>query len=290
MTKASKPPKVPWPQHPKVVAARERWPLIDIVVRTLDGYRRHRTSRNAAVVAYFGFISVFPLFIVFTTILGIVLENRPQLQEDIIDSALASLPFIGEQLSTDPASLGGDPIVIVLGLGTALWASLKAFVAIHNGLDDTADIDVDHRSNGAVKRLHALLGILIIGTGLIATSALTSVVASDLLPRLSWLAAIAVSVVVNTAIIAFTYQWLCTERRPIRRLLPGAIGGGLAFAVLQVLSTTVVSRAIANASPVYGSFATVIALLAWMSLHANAAFLGDELNRALDQRSMRSTS
>jgi uncharacterized BrkB/YihY/UPF0761 family membrane protein len=56
-----------------------------------------------------------------------------------------------------------------------------------------------------------------------------------------------------------------------------------------VLSTTVVSRAIANASPVYGSFATVIALLAWMSLHANAAFLGDELNRALDQRSMRST-
>lgn len=287
---ASKPAKVLWPQHPKVMAARDRWPLVDIVVRTLDGYRRHRTARNAAVVAYFGFISVFPLFIVFTTVLGILLENRPEWQDSIIDSALASLPFIGAQLSTDPASLGGSPIVIVLGLLTALWAGLKAFVAIHGGLDDTAEIDVDHRANGAVKRLQALVGVVIIGVGLVATSALTSVVASDLLPRLSWLAAIAVAVTVNSAIIAFTYQWLCTERRPLRRVLPGALCSGVAFAVLQVLSTTVVSRAIANASPVYGSFASVIALLAWMSLHANAAFLGDELNRALDQRSMRSTS
>jgi uncharacterized BrkB/YihY/UPF0761 family membrane protein len=289
--------KVPWPEHAKVRAERARWPLADIVVRTLDGYRRHRTNRNAAVVAYFGFISVFPLFIVFTTVLGILLENRPEWQESIIDSALASLPFIGSQLSTDPASLGGSPLVIVLGLGTALWAGLKAFVAIHGGLDDTAEIDVDHRANGAVVRLHALLGIVIIGVGLVATSALTSVVASDLLPRLSWLGAIVVSVVVNAGIVAFTFKWLCTERRPLRRVLVGAVAAGMAFAGFQVLATTVVGRAIANASPVYGTFASVIALLAWMSLHANAAFLGDELNRALDARaadqgdgrSMRST-
>jgi membrane protein len=279
--------RTPWPEHPRVRTARDRWPLVDIVVGTLDGYRRHRTNRNAAVVAYFGFISVFPLFIVFTTVLGILLRNRPEWQESIVDSALANLPFIGQQLSTDPASLGGSPWVVVVGLLTALWAGLKAFVAIHGGLDDTAEIDVDARANGAVQRAHSLVGIIIIAIGLVTTTVFTSLVATESLPRLSWLAAVVVSLVVNSGIIAFTYQWLCSERRPLRRVWRGAALAGSGFAILQLLSTTLVARSLSNASSVYGSFATVIALLLWMSLHANAAFLGDELNRYVERRDNR---
>ncbi len=49
----------------------------------------------AALIAYYGFFSVFPLMLVFVSVLGIVLANSPQLQQQIIDSALAQFPIVG---------------------------------------------------------------------------------------------------------------------------------------------------------------------------------------------------
>ena len=63
--------------------------------------------------------------------------------------------------------------------------------------------------------------------------------------------------------------------------MPGAIVGGVLFAGLQLIGVAIVGRAIAKASPVYGTFASVIGLLTWLSLHAVVALMGAELNAAL---------
>ena len=46
----------------------------------------------AALIAYYGFVSLFPLLLVFTSILGIVLHNNPELENRILDSALSRFP------------------------------------------------------------------------------------------------------------------------------------------------------------------------------------------------------
>ena len=69
-------------------AGAPAFPVINLSFDTLEGYQRHRSGRNAALIAHYGFLSVFPLMLVFTTVLGFVLQDRPDLQEDIIDSAL----------------------------------------------------------------------------------------------------------------------------------------------------------------------------------------------------------
>ena len=72
---------------------------------------------------------------------------------------------------------------------------------------------------------------------------------------------------------------------PLRAMpsMPGAIVGGVIFAGLQLFGVAIVGRAIANASPVYGTFASVIGLLTWLSLHAWVALGGAELNAALEK-------
>ncbi len=104
---------------------------LDLVARTIEGYRNHRSGRNAALIAHFGFLSVFPLMLVFTTVLGFVLQNNQKLLDSIVDSALAQLPFVGQQISSDPSKLQGDGLVLIFGLLLSLWAGMKAFVAIH---------------------------------------------------------------------------------------------------------------------------------------------------------------
>ena len=86
---------------------------------------------------------------------------------------------------------------------------------------------------------------------------------------------------INILVLALSYRWLRTASRAWLDIAPGAIVGGVLFAVLQVLGTTIVGRAVARASPVYGNFAAVIGLLLWLSLHAMIALGGAELNAAL---------
>ena len=259
---------------------RQRSRAADIPVGAIEGFRLHQTGRSAALVSHFGFISVFPLFLVFTTVLGFVLQDNPQLQKDIVDSALAKLPLIGPTLASEPDALQGSVMVLVLGLLLALWSGMKAFVALQAALDNTNDIDLDDRHSFVQTRVRALGGIGIIGLAQGASAFLTSLVTAASLPALSNVLLVIAAAVLNAVVLAVSYRWLTSATTNWRSVWPGAVFAGIGFAGLQVVGTTLIARSQENASSVYGDFAAVIALLAWLSLHATLALVGAELNRA----------
>ena len=260
---------------------RTRSRPVDVAVHGLEGYRRHRTGRNVALIAHFGFLSVFPLLLVFTTVLGFILQNNEKLRKEIIDSTLANVPLIGQQISTDPSQLTGSSAVLVIGLLTSLWAGMKAFVAVHIALDDVDETPLDDRSNLVLIRLRALLGICYVGGAQVLATILATLAGAAGGPTINTVLLLIGTTALNVGVLALSYRWLRTTSPAWRDVAPGAIIGGVMFAALQVLGTTIVGRAIANASPVYGNFAAVIGLLLWLSLHGTIALGGAELNAAL---------
>ena len=50
---------MPWTTSPKVMEFRDRHHVVDVIVETLDGWRRHLSGRNASLIAFFGFLSYF---------------------------------------------------------------------------------------------------------------------------------------------------------------------------------------------------------------------------------------
>ena len=127
---------------------------------------------------------------------------------------------------------------------------------------------------------------MVVGGAEVATAFLTSLVGLADFELLGQLGLLAGAFVINVAVLGLTFRWLCSVTDPWRWVLPGSLVGGLAFVVLQLLGTTIVSRSIANASLVYGTFASVIALLTWMALHAMVALGAAELNRVLSGHRM----
>lgn len=271
----------PWNHHPRIAAARSRSRAVDVAVRVVEGYRLHQTSRNAAVISHYGFISVFPLFLVFTTVLGFILQDHPDYQTDIVDSALAQLPIIGDTIATRPDELSGSVIVLVSGLLIALWSGMKAFISVQNALDDVHEIPIDDRSTFVVTRLRALVAIGVVGAALVASTFLTAVVGKSDYATIGKVLLVLGAAIVNATVLAAIFRWLCSTPSAWSDVAPGAAVTGVVFALLQLLGSTIVARSIAGASRVYGSFAAVIALLAWLGLHATAGLLGAELNRAL---------
>lgn len=274
--------KPPWTEHPKVQTWRERHHAVDVAVETADGFRRHRTSRAAALLSHYGFLSVFPLMLVFTTVVGFVLQNRPDLQADVIDSALASLPIIGQQLGIDPAGLRGSGLALAVGITVALWAGLKAFVYAQQAMDDAWDVPLTARMNPVKVRARALGMAAIIGGAQVVAAFGASLVGLAGVAAVHRALLVLGGIALNTAVVGLSYKVLTTRVLDWRtEVLPGAVPAGILLSGLQVLGTVVVARAIGNAAPVYGTFATVIALLSWMSLHALVALGGIELNAAL---------
>ena len=75
----------------------------------------------AALIAYYGFLSLFPLLLLLVSILGVVLRGNPELQAQILDSTLRQFPVIGEELG-DPQRLGGSTVAVVIGIVASLVA------------------------------------------------------------------------------------------------------------------------------------------------------------------------
>jgi uncharacterized BrkB/YihY/UPF0761 family membrane protein len=270
----------PLTQHPRVITLRRRSHLVDTMVGTLDGFRLHQTGRSAALVSHFGFISVFPLFLVFTTVLGFVLQDNPELQASIVDSALARLPLIGPTLTSKPEALQGSAVLLVAGLLVALWSGMKAFVALQGGLDNTYEVPIDLRHSFVQTRLRALGAVAIFGAAQAASAFLTTVVTAAGLPALSNVLLTVAAAALNAAVLAVMYRWLTSADTTWHTVWRGAVFAGVGFALLQVVGTAVIARSQANAESVYGDFAAVIALLAWLSLHATVALIGAEIDRA----------
>lgn len=274
---------MPWTTHPRVIALRRRSAVIDVPVASLDGFRRHLSGRNAAVLAYYGFLTLFPLLLAATTVLGFVLEGDPELQEEIVDSALSQIPVLGSSL--EPGStIGGSWWALVVGLGIAVWGSLRAFVGIQSALDDVWEIDVDDRANAAVQRVKALVGILVIGAGQVGAVALAAIVSQAGLPMLGRALLVLGGLALNVAVVAAMYHHLTSRPVTWTMVWPGALATGVAYTVLQFVGTTIVTNTMRDAENVYGTFAATLALLSWLSLHALISLLGAELNAALHDR------
>ncbi len=276
--------KATWTEHPTLLRLRRRSAFVDLLVRSAINYRLHRTGRNASLVAHFAFLSLFPLLLVFTTILGFVLESHPKLRNEIIDSAFSRVPIIGPELARDPTQLQGDAFVLVIGLVVTLWAGMKAFNMLQFALDDIAEVHLDERPNIVRSRVRSLLGIALVGGGQVAAAVLTGFVGVTGVALLHRVGLILGAIAVNTAVLAGSYRWLTVRLQSWRAIAPGAVLAGFVFATLQLVGTAFVGRAISRATPVYGTFALVIGLIAWMSLHSTVALLGAELNRALPMR------
>ncbi|MEO6125068.1 MAG: YihY/virulence factor BrkB family protein [Ilumatobacteraceae bacterium] len=276
-----------WTEKGFVLRLRDRFRPLDFVFGGIDGFLRHKTGRHAALLAHYGFLSVFPMLVVLTTILGYVLESRPNLRAKIVGSAFANIPIVGETIGSNPSSLKGNIFVLVIGLATTLWAGSKAFVATQNGMNDIWGVPEHERPNLPKSRARSLLAVGVVGGSQIAASIVSGIIG---IAGVSWLSRILLAlatIAINIGLLTIAYRILTA--RPLHgwQLWPGAIGAGIGFSILQVVTGTVVASSIKSATPVYGNFAAVIALLTWLSLHAMVALIGVEANASLSKHGVR---
>ena len=267
-----------WTDHPKIAAVRRRSHFVDVIVETLAGFSKHQTGRNGAVLTYYGFLTLFPLFLAASTILGFILESKPEWRIDLVDSAAAEIPFIGDKLGGE---ITGSWLALTIGIAAAVWGSLKAFIGLQIAYDDTWEIDRDDRASFVTLRTRALIGLAVIGASQIATIAIAGVVSQAALPRVGQVLVVLGGLVINTGVAAAMYSFLTAAEPTWAMVWPGAVFTGVLYTVIQLAGTALLEEI--NKSEAYGEIGGVLGLLTWLSLHAIINLFGAEINAALDR-------
>src|SRR3954471_2658606 len=122
----------------------------------------------AALITYYGFLALFPLLLLLSTILGLVLRGNPELQQQVLDSALAELPVIGAQLGR-PEEIGGGVTGLVVGTLVALYGGTGLGQALQHTMNTAWAVPRHQRPDPLRARGRSLLllcslGLLVVGS------------------------------------------------------------------------------------------------------------------------------
>ncbi len=233
----------------------------------------------AAVIAYYGFFSLFPLLMVFVSVLGFVLQGDPETRRRVLDSALSQFPVVGDQLQT--GSLTGSGVALVIGAIGAILGGLGVTLATQAAFNRVHGVARKERPGFVSSRLRGLALLAALGTLLIASTLAAGLVSGGLGGPTLAVAGIALSLVLNGALFFAAFRLLTDDSVPTRSLWPGCVSATLLWTLLQAVGGAYVGHVVKGAGPAYGTFATVIGLLTWLFLGARVVVYSAELSSVL---------
>ena len=241
----------------------------------------------AALITYYGFLSLFPLLLLLVTILGFVLQGDPQLQADLVDSALAQFPVIGSQLRDNVHSLTGNGAGLAVGILLTLYGCLGVAGAMQNAFNRAWAVPRNSRPNPITSRLRSLLLLPVLGVGILVTTALVSLTTdaygADMDTALRVLAFV-LAVLANIGLFMLVFRVLTATEVATRDLRIGAVAAGVGWQVVQVAGTYFVTHVLRGASDAYGVFGLVLGLIAWIYLLSLVTVLAVETSVVAERR------
>ncbi len=267
----------------KADVLQKRTKPTSVAVATLRKFQDDQTTNLAAMIAFWAFFSIFPLFLVLVTVLGWVLPESEK--TNVLTHVAQLFPVL------DPKTvrgLTGQVWALALGLVTALWSGLGAVRTVQFAFNSVWEIPYHERPGLVAQVKRSLLALVLIGGGLVLTTVISSLVTSSSnglhLGVAGRVGGFLISIVFDIGLFVAAFRVLTDREVTIRTVLPGAVFSGLVFFVLQELSAFIISGHLKNAQSTYGHFATVITILWWFYLQAILTLLGTQLNVVLKER------
>lgn len=260
----------------------DRWqqkrPRLSFLAAVVKKFGDDSASSLAALIAYYGFVSLFPLLLVFVTVLGFILQGDQSAQNSVLHSTLKQFPIIGQQLQSNVHSLKGNVPALVIGVIGSLIGGLGITGAAQKAFNQVWHIPHKRRPNFLAWRLRGLALLVLLG----ALSIISTIAAGSVTAQTSGLVEVLGKVVlalaVNLLLFGVAFRVLTSREVETRDLVPGVILAAIMWQILQHVGGFYVEHVVRHAKETSGLFAFVLGLLAWLYLGGQVTLLGAEIN------------
>jgi membrane protein len=264
----------------KVDAYQRRHEWLAFVVAVIRKFRLDQAGYLATLVAYYAFFSLFPLLLVLVSVLGFILGDESQLRREIITTLLTQIPVIGNQVNQSISQIRGSGLALGLGVAGTLLAGTSVIRALQHGMNEIWGVPHRHRPNLVVARLQSLAFLALLGTGVVASTLVAGIggTSGGILPLGLRAAGVATSVALNFGMFLVAFRFLTTAPITIAHVWPGAVFAACGWAAMQTGGGFVIRTLLPRATHLYGFFAIVLGLMAWLFVGSNMTLLAAEIN------------
>ncbi len=282
MSVAGRPASVNLVEKPvrRLDAWQQRHARAAFVVGVIKKFGDDSAGTLAALIAYYGFLSLFPLLLVLITVLGLFFAHDTSLQHRILNSAFGQFPIVGRQLATSGlrSLRAGSAVGFVVGLLGLVWGSFGVSQAAQRAMAEIWNVPAVNRP-GLLPRLGRSMGfVALLGLDVVLTTFLAGLVTIGHGALWFQVLAGAVGLVVNIALYVAGFRILTPKSITTDLLIPGAAVAGIGWTILQYGGTVLVGHTLRHANQIYGYFGSVLGLISFLYLAAQLTVYAAEVN------------
>jgi uncharacterized BrkB/YihY/UPF0761 family membrane protein len=257
---------------------------VGLVVAVIYKYIDDQGGYLAALITYYAFVSLFPLLLLLTTGLGVILAGHPALQEHVLHSTLSQFPVIGSQLH-QPEGLSGGTVAVVVGVLGALYGGLGVGQAVQNAMDSVWAVPRMKRPDPFRSRLRSLVLLLLLGSAAITVTVVSAVgQATEILGIVGKIGVVLAAVMINAGICLVAFRVTTARNLTYPQVLPGALAAAVIWQILQSFGARYVGHIVRTASATNSVFALVLGMLAFLFLVSSTLVLCAEINVVVAER------
>jgi uncharacterized BrkB/YihY/UPF0761 family membrane protein len=222
-------------------------------------------------------MSLFPLLLVFTTILGFIGNDR--IEKTLVGTTLQQLPVFGEQIGPNaPHPLAGSLPALVLGLIVLLYGALGAAQSAQYAMAQVWNVPGVFRPGYFPRLARGLLLFLTIGVGVGLTAGVGAAATGIGRAGSTRVLLSAGDLLLDVGLFLVVFRILTPRAVAMRDLIAGAVLGGIGYGVLVNAGAALAQRQLRHAEAVYGQFGLVLGLISWLYLVAQLTLYAAELN------------
>ena len=268
----------------KVDVIQQKHPVIGFPFALIKKVGEDDGGFQAALITYYGFLSLFPLLLVATSVVGILSQGNSSLETQVMDSVGKYFPVIGDQLSGNIQASNKSGVALVIGLILAFYGARGGADAFRSALNHVWHVPRKRRT-GFPKSLIKSLAMTCLGGFGLLLAAILSATATGLGKSIVFKALAAVASFVILVPTFYFLYWISLPRNfvPKKYHLRSAIASGIGIVGVQALGGYLVTNQLKTLSPLYGTFAIVLGLLFWIYLQALIMIYAVELSTVVSK-------
>lgn len=240
-------------------------------------YGDDRAGYWAALLTYYGFLALFPLLMILTTIAENTLNNYPELRQTITDGVTDYFPVMGEQLSGHINALQSNGFALIAGILFTLYGVRGVAEVFQYGIRKVWGQETKNKDGFPAGIIKSLSIIIVGGLGFISAAVIASLAAAV---GQGW-AFRGVSIGLNLIILFCLFNFLIKVSLPKHITLKdtwlGAACAAVGLVILQMLGGYILTRELRNLDALYSYYALTLGLLFWIYLQAQTIYYANEI-------------
>lgn len=248
---------------------QQKHPVLAFPAAVVKRYGDDQAGRQAALITYYGFLALFPLLLVFITILGLVVSNNPELRSTISGEVYKYFPALASSLKDSVHTIKGSGLALILEVSILLYGARGLAAVLQEAFNHVWHVDKDNRPGFISDNLRSFGMMAAVGLGIIIGAVLSYTLGTIFdFGIIGTILVTALNLALTFGLFLLVFRLGTSKIVSLHSLVLGAAIASIGLLVVQHFGGYIMSEQLPRLNSSYGSFALALGMMFWIYIQA----------------------